>query len=105
MDFSARALKNPATEKTDCLIVPCFSGGSFSKAPESLLNKASNNLIKKSAKTAGFKGANGSVLSQFHLPGITAQQVILLGLGDEKSSNKTALSCGKFQLELVFFDE
>ncbi len=79
MEFSLKAA-SPPTEKTGVVIVAA-SAGVLSPAAKAL-DEASQGSLSRAMKTAGFEGKPGQSLSLYSLPGITAEQVLLIGTGD-----------------------
>lgn len=81
MEFSLKAA-SPATEKTGAVIV-AVSGSTFSAAALAL-DEASAGALTKALKAAGFEGKPGQSQALYTLPGIAAEQVLVVGTGELK---------------------
>ncbi|MDQ8038460.1 MAG: leucyl aminopeptidase, partial [Pedobacter sp.] len=78
MEFSLK-VASPASEKTGAVIV-AVSGDKLSPAALAL-DEASNGALSRALKTAGFEGKPGQSQALFGLPGIAAEQVLVIGTG------------------------
>ena len=81
MQFS---VKTAAAESlaTPCLIVGLYEGGKLPAASHAL-DQASHGYISKTAKSGAFEGRAGQTLLLFDVPKLTAERVLLVGLGSE----------------------
>ncbi len=77
------------TRKSPCLVAAVYQGG---KLPEAVrtLEKATGDAIKKRLRD-GFTGKPGEHLLLFDPPGIQAERLLLVGLGEKKKFNLAAL--------------
>ncbi|MGH8492366.1 MAG: leucyl aminopeptidase [Moraxellaceae bacterium] len=78
MEFSLK-VASPATEKTGAVIV-AISADKLSPAALAL-DEASNGALSRALKTSGFEGKPGQSQALFGLPGIAAEQVLVIGTG------------------------
>ncbi len=78
MEFSLK-VASPASEKTGAVIV-AVSGDKPSPAALAL-DEASNGALSRALKAAGFEGKPGQSQALFGLPGIAADQVLVIGTG------------------------
>ncbi|HEX6592891.1 MAG TPA: M17 family peptidase N-terminal domain-containing protein, partial [Moraxellaceae bacterium] len=78
MEFSLK-VASPATEKTGAVIVAA-TGDKLSPAAQAL-DQASNGALARALKAAGFEGKPGQSQALFGLPGISAEQVLVIGAG------------------------
>ena len=90
MEFSTQTTASLHQIKTAALAVGVFADGVLSPAAD-LIDRASNGAVRAVAKTE-FRGRAGSTLVLRSLPGVTAQRVVLVGLGkqDEYSARAHA---------------
>ena len=82
MQFS---VKTAAAEilATPCLIAGMFEGGKLPAATQAL-DQASHGYLAKIAKSGAIEGRAGQSLLLFEVPKLTAERVLLIGLGPEK---------------------
>jgi leucyl aminopeptidase len=82
MQFS---VKTAAAESmtAPCLVVGLFEGGKLSAAAQAL-DQASHGYLGKIAKGGAIEGRAGQSLLLFDVPKISAERVLLVGLGQEK---------------------
>ncbi|MFN3585878.1 MAG: leucyl aminopeptidase [Moraxellaceae bacterium] len=78
MEFTLKPAA-PATEKTGAVIV-AQSGDVLAPAAQAL-DEASGGALGKALKAAGFEGKPGQSQALFALPGIAAEQVLVVGTG------------------------
>ncbi len=79
MDFSING-SNPETARAGCVAVGVSSGGVLSAAA-SRVDRASKGRVASVLKGGDFDAKPGSVLMLYHLPGVTASRVLLVGCG------------------------
>ena len=89
MEFSIRTLA-PATAKTGCLILGVHEGSNGLTKAAQLADKASGGFIGKAIAQGDHSGRSGSTLLLRAVPGIAAQRVLLVGLGEKKGFNEAA---------------
>src|SRR6185312_3360160 len=82
MQFS---VKTAAAESmtTPCLVVGLFEGGKLPAAAQAL-DQASHGYLGKIAKSGVIEGRAGQSLLLFDVPKVSAERVLLVGLGQEK---------------------
>ena len=85
MEFSIKTL-SPETAKTGCVVVGVHQESELSAAARRL-DQASKGALKKAARD--ISGKTGSTLLLHSLPGVAAERVLLVGLG-EKSTKEAA---------------
>ncbi len=88
MEFSLK-VASPATEKTGAVIV-AVSADKLSPAALAL-DEASNGALSRALKAAGFEGKAGQSQALFSLPGIAADQVLVIGTGPATELDTRAL--------------
>jgi leucyl aminopeptidase len=90
MEFSTQTTASLHQVKTAALAVGVFADGVLSPAAD-IIDRASNGAVRAVVK-AEFRGRAGSTLTLRALPGVTAQRVVLVGLGkqDEYSARAHA---------------
>ena len=71
------------TLKTDLLVLTVDSKTTF-KPKMKIFNSQTNGLLKKTIARDNFKGALGETMFFSHLPGVPAERVLLVGIGDQK---------------------
>ena len=71
------------TIKTDLLVLPVDSKRTFNQKMK-VFNNQTNGLLKKTIVRDSFKGALGETMFFSHLPGVPAERVLLVGVGDQK---------------------
>jgi leucyl aminopeptidase len=77
--FSIKTL-SPETAKTGCVVVGVYQGGDLS-APARRLDQASKGALKQALRD--ISGRTGSTLLLRALPGVAAERVLLVGLGEK----------------------
>jgi leucyl aminopeptidase len=85
MEFSIKAL-SPEKAKTGCVVVGVFQEKELT-APARRLDQASKGRLR--AALGDLSGKAGSTLL-LHLPGVAAERVLLIGLGERKSFAEAA---------------
>ncbi|WP_275253796.1 M17 family peptidase N-terminal domain-containing protein, partial [Achromobacter xylosoxidans] len=90
MEFSTQTTASLHQIKTAALAVGIYADGVLSPAAD-LIDRASNGAVRAVAKSE-FRGRAGSTLVLRSLPGVSAQRVVLVGLGkqDEYSARAHA---------------
>src|SRR5690554_6910007 len=83
MEFSTLITPSLHQTKTAALAVGVFTDGALSPAAD-IIDKASNGAIKAVLKTE-FKAKPNTRLVLRNVPGITAERIILVGLGAQNS--------------------
>ena len=91
MEFSIKQ-SIPEKQQSGCVVVGIYLGGKLSAAAQ-LLNKASKNTLSEFIKRGDMNGKLASTLLLHKLPGITAERVLLVGLGKaSEASYKTSIA-------------
>ena len=85
MEFSIKQ-GIPEKQQSGCVVVGVYQGGKLSTAAQ-LLNKASKNTLREYIKRGDMNGKSASTLLLHKLPGITAERVLLVGLGKASETN------------------
>jgi leucyl aminopeptidase len=85
VEFSTKAL-SPETAKVGCVVVGVYQGSELGPAARRL-DQASKGALKKAQRD--ISGKTGSTLLLRALPGVAAERVLLVGLG-EKNAAETA---------------
>lgn len=85
MEFSTQTTASLHQVKTAALAVGVYADGVLSPAAD-IIDRASNGAVRAVAK-AEFRGRAGSTLTLRTLPGVTAQRVVLVGLGKQDEYN------------------
>lgn len=92
MEFSTKLL-SPERQTTSCIVVGVYEGKKLSQAAE-IVDKASGGELLALIKSGDMEGKPGKTRLLYHLPGISAERVLLVGLGNQKSiSPKTWREC------------
>ncbi|WP_454691011.1 leucyl aminopeptidase [Achromobacter aloeverae] len=81
MEFSTHSTASLHQIKTAALALGVYADGILSPAAE-LIDRASNGAVRDVVKSE-FRGRTGSTLVLRALPGVTAQRVVLVGLGKQ----------------------
>lgn len=68
---------------TDCLVVPVWSKGTQSEEVK-VIDNASKNAISKLLKSGDFSGKLGDTSLLYSPSGVTAQRILLVGVGERK---------------------
>src|SRR5262245_4212756 len=82
VEFSIKPL-SPERAKTGCVVVGVHQGGTLSAAARRL-DQASKGALKKALRD--LSGKTGSTLLLRALPGVAAERVLLVGLGDKPAA-------------------
>ncbi len=82
MEFSTQTTASLHQVKTAALAVGVYAEGVLSPAAD-IIDRASNGAVRSVVK-AEFRGRAGSTLTLRNLPGVTAQRVVLVGLGKQE---------------------
>ena len=77
------------TQKTDLLVLTVDSKITFNPKMR-VFNNQTNGLLKKTIARDNFKGALGETIFFSHLPGVPAERLLLVGIGDKKKLNRKA---------------
>ncbi|MGB3432336.1 leucyl aminopeptidase [Achromobacter sp.] len=88
MEFSTQTTASLHQVKTAALAVGVFAEGVLSPAAD-LIDRASNGAVRSVVK-AEFRGRAGSTLTLRNLPGVSAQRVVLVGLGKQEEYSARA---------------
>jgi leucyl aminopeptidase len=88
MDFKIKS-GDITKAKTPCLILGVYDKHKLS-APAEAVDSASGGALSALLKRGDMTGRNASCLVAYDLPGITAERVLLLGLGKRKELNRTS---------------
>src|SRR5919109_4165914 len=83
VEFSIKTL-SPETAKTACVAVGVYQGGELTAAARRL-DQASKGALKKALRD--ISGKTGSTLLLRALPGVAAERVLLVGLGEKTSES------------------
>ena len=86
MEFSIKTL-SPETAKTACVVLGIHQGGELTAAARSL-DQASRGALKKALPD--LSGKTGSTLLLRGLPGVAAERVLLVGLGEKSAAAEAA---------------
>jgi leucyl aminopeptidase len=82
VEFSTKTL-SPEAAKTGCVVVGVYQGGELT-APARRLDQASKGALKKAL--GDISGKTGSTLLLRALPGVAAERVLLVGLGEKDAA-------------------
>ncbi|MGP9767656.1 leucyl aminopeptidase [Halomonas sp. AOP13-D3-9] len=88
MEFSVQTA-NPAKAETPCLLVPVFKGGDLLPTV-SKLDDASERLIGQLLERGDFDAALGNVQMVPFAPGLGAERILLVGLGEREKCQEAA---------------
>ncbi len=88
MEFSIKAL-SPEKKKTGCLVLGLWQGGALTRAAH-MADKASRGHLSAVIKSGDLSGRSGSTLLLRAVPGLAAERVLLVGLGEQKEFAETA---------------
>src|SRR4051812_38797523 len=83
MEFSIKAL-SPETAKTGCVVIGVHAGNELT-APARRIDQASRGALR--AALGDLSGKAGSTLLLRALPGVAAERVLLVGLGERGELN------------------
>lgn len=81
MEFSTKR-GTPEKRATPCIAVGVYAGQKLSAAAETL-DRASNGTMREVVRRGDMEGKLGSTLLLYRVPGVAAERVLLVGLGDE----------------------
>ncbi|MBV7481978.1 leucyl aminopeptidase [Bordetella sp. BOR01] len=88
MEFSTQTTASLHQIKTAALAVGVYADGELSPAAD-VIDRASNNVVRNVVK-AEFRGRAGATLVLRALPGVSAQRVVLVGLGKQSEYSARA---------------
>lgn len=88
MEFSVQTA-NPAKAETPCLLVPVYKGGDFLPTVAKL-DDASERLIGQLLERGDFDAALGNVQLVAFAPGLGAERILLVGLGEREKCQEAA---------------
>ena len=83
MDVIVKAITEPESLRSQCLIAPIFAGGKLSKAAKRL-NKASAGMIQIMVKRGDISGKVAETILIPAVNGVKAERILLLGCGEGK---------------------
>ena len=81
MEFSTKR-GTPEKRATPCIAVGVYAGHKLSAAAETL-DRASKGSVREVVRRGDMEGKLGSTLLLYRVPGVAAERVLLVGLGDE----------------------
>ena len=81
MEFSTK-LGTPEKRTAPCIAVGVYKGHKLSAAAETL-DRASKGALREVVRSGDMDGKLGSTLLLYRVPGVTAERVLLVGLGEE----------------------
>ena len=82
MEFSIKTLA-PERAKTGCLVLGVYQGGALTRAAQHA-DRAARGALRSALALGDLTGKPGSTLLLRELPGLAAQRVLLVGLGERK---------------------
>ena len=85
VEFSIKAL-SPESAKTGCVVVGVHQGGELTAAARRL-DQASKGALKQALRD--ISGRTGSTLLLRALPGVAAERVLLVGLGEKPAGKRS----------------
>ena len=88
MQFSIKTL-SPENRKTGCIVFGAWQGSSLTRAAR-IADKAAGGYLSKMLGRGDLSGRSGSTLLLHGVPGIAAERVLLVGLGEEKEFGESA---------------
>ena len=88
MEFSIKAL-SPEKKKTACLVLGVWQGAVLTRAAVTA-DKVSKGYIAGLLERGDLNGRTGSTLLLHAVPGLGAERVLLVGLGEQKEFGETA---------------
>ncbi len=90
MEFSIKQ-SSPDKQRSNCVVVGIFEGGKLSPAAQ-LLDKAAKHALSDLIAHGDMNGKSAATLLLHKLPGVTAERVLLVGLGKASElTNKTSV--------------
>ena len=87
MEFSIKG-GSPGKQRTGCVVVGVFDGRKLSPAAQAI-DSASRRRVTDVLKRGDLDGKLGQTLLLHRLPGVTAERVLLVGLGKERDLAET----------------
>ena len=88
MEFSIKSLA-PERAKTGCLVLGVYAGGALSRTAQ-LADRAARGALRAALAQGDLSGKPGSTLLLRAVPGLAAQRVLLVGLGERKELGEPA---------------
>ncbi len=88
MEFSIKAV-SPEKKKTGCLVLGVWQDAALTRAAQ-IADKASGGHLSKVLRHGDLSGRAGATLLLHSVPGIAAERVLLVGLGDPGEFNAPA---------------
>ena len=88
MEFSIKAV-SPEKKKTGCLVLGVWQDAALTRAAQ-IADKASGGHLSKVLRHGDLSGRAGATLLLHSVPGIAAERVLLVGLGDPREFNAPA---------------
>jgi leucyl aminopeptidase len=82
---------SPEKLKSGCVVVGVFDGGKLSKAAQ-VLDKAAKNALSDLIARGDMRGKSATTLLLHKLPGVVAERVLLVGLGQISDLNNKTIS-------------
>jgi leucyl aminopeptidase len=89
VEFSIKTLA-PERAKTGCLVLGVYPGGALTRAAQ-LADRAARGALRSALALGDLTGKPGSTLLLRELPGLAAQRVLLVGLGERKEFGEQPL--------------
>jgi leucyl aminopeptidase len=86
MEFSIKTL-SPETAKMGCVVLGVYKGGELT-APARRVDQASKGALKEALRD--LSGKTGATLLMRRVPGVAAERILLVGLGDRKEFGEAA---------------
>ncbi|MEW7980317.1 MAG: leucyl aminopeptidase [Candidatus Sedimenticola endophacoides] len=90
MDYSLKS-GNLSRLRTPCLVLGVFAGGKLTDAAKEV-DRASGGELKRLIKKGDMGGESGRGLMLYDLPGIRAERLLLIGLGEPRKLSAKGLS-------------
>jgi leucyl aminopeptidase len=91
MNYHFEASANAATLHTDCVVVGIYKGGNLSAAAAQL-DAASDGAIRAHLELGDFTGEKNRTGMLYHLHGVNAKRVLLVGMGEKDKLTLEALN-------------
>ena len=94
MTYTLNSNNNPATDNSDCIIIPVFLADKEVKLSHAaqMLDEASQGAIQSFLDQGDFKGESSSTALLYNLESVKATRILLLGYGDKEKLDPKALS-------------
>ena len=100
MEFSTK-FAAPEKQPTACIVTGVFESRKLSRATDAL-DKASHGQIRELVRSGDMDGKTGSTRLLYRLRGVSAERVLLVGLGKEKEfGEKQFRDCARAALSVV----